>query len=161
MIKKFFLFIIFPFLTSLISSCASDVENLTREDEKEIIKCTLEIGLVEGHIPDFQMLNDTVNIILTAEDIDPLLIPKKVGDKKILLCTRDELQKKADKEGDFMTVFVSLPVFEDTVVLIDIGDYIIKSKDSDKIYLCGGGFGLKFKKIEDKWVGKVYVEWIS
>lgn len=137
-----------------ITTCASDVPNLTRQDEKEIIERTLEMGLSEGHIPDFNMLSDTINIILTADEIDPLLIPKEVGDKKILLYTRDELQKKADKEGDFMAVFLSLPVFQDTVVLIDIGDYWIKSENFDKTYLSGGDSGSSSVKWTRSGLGK-------
>ncbi len=70
-------------------------------DTAQIVELVLNWALVEQRIPDFGLLDDQQNIILSLENIDAELVPQLPGINLILL-SPEEIQRKADEDGDFL-----------------------------------------------------------
>ncbi|MBN2380879.1 hypothetical protein JXM67_13860 [candidate division WOR-3 bacterium] len=134
------------------------IEFLTRQDTAEIVKQTLELKFEKDRVSDWNLSDDTVNIFFRTE-VNPKLIPELRGINLILM-TREELQQKADKEGDFMAVYLSDPVIDSTKVRISTSTHWVKGKDSKILYLSGGGNELEFIKVNGRWTGKITTSWI-
>lgn len=121
------------------------LQRITDEDIPEIVRLTLERALVDGKIPAYEMIKDNESIVLSTENIDLSLIPKLPGVNFTLL-SRDEIQEKADREGDFLYLRFHQLKIEDFKVLISLDNTWAVSKDSKVLYLCGGGFTIEYTK---------------
>ncbi|HLE75360.1 MAG TPA: hypothetical protein VI864_04860 [Candidatus Bathyarchaeia archaeon] len=121
------------------------LQRITDEDIPEIVRLTLERALVDGGIPAYELIKDNESIVLSTENIDLSLIPKLPGVNFTLL-SRDEIQEKADREGDFLYLRFNQLKIEDFRVLVSLDNTWAVSKDSKVGYLCGGGFTIEYTK---------------
>lgn len=133
---------------------------LTEADKLEIIKPTLEKALLNKQIPDYGLLKDKKNVVLSTENISPSLVPKLTGVNLILL-SPEEIQEKANLEGDFTYLsFGEIRANGDKIFVV-LRNTWVKSKTSKVMYLSGGGMFLEYRKENGKWVGEVVGGWIS
>ncbi len=158
------LLLVFCLLVSILSGCGGSTGNdspITREDRAEIIRLSLERALVDQEIPDYALIQDPGNIILSTANIDADLVPALPGINLILL-TPEEIQDKANREGDlFYLEFTDITVESNTRVTVSLDNTWAAPKDSEKVYLSGGGFVIEFTKTAGAWIGEVVQEWIS
>jgi hypothetical protein len=133
---------------------------LTQADKSAVIKSSLEIALLNKQIPDYGLLKDKRNVVLSTENIPPRFVPKVSGVNLILL-SPEQIKRKANLEGDF--VFFSFRNIESNGdrISVVLTNTWVKSKNSRKVYLSGGGMFLEYRKENDKWVGEVVGSWIS
>ena len=133
----------------------------TSEGRAEIIKLVLEWALVDKNIPDYALLPDSSSKVLSLENIDADMVTQIPGVNLILL-TPDEVQKKADEEGDFLFLsFQELKVGESKAT-VSINNTWARAKDSEMVYLSGGGCALEYQKEGGEWVlGEQMMCWIS
>jgi hypothetical protein len=135
--------------------------SLAPADLAEIIKLTLERALVDQEIPDFQLLEDKENIVLSAENIDPSLAPTLPGINLILL-TPEEIQARADEEGDFLYLsFQPIESESESKATVSLNNTWARATDSETMYLSGGGFTVEYTKESGNWTGEVTTAWIS
>ena len=136
----------------------------TGEGRAEIVKLVLEWALVDKNIPDYALLPDSGSIVLSLENIDADMVPQIPGVNLILL-TPDEVQKKADEEGDLLFLsFQELKVGESkaTVSINNTWAVSKESREARKGYLSGGGCALEYQKEGGEWVlGEQMMCWIS
>ena len=136
----------------------------TSEGRAEIVKLVLEWALVDKNIPDYALLPDSGSIVLSLENIDADMVPQIPGVNLILL-TPDEVQKKADEEGDLLFLsFQELKVGESkaTVSINNTWAVSKESREARKGYLSGGGCALEYQKEGGEWVlGEQMMCWIS
>lgn len=134
---------------------------LSAEEQSELLRLTLTRALIAQEIPDYGLLEDPTNVVLSTENIDPALAPEVEGVTFELL-TPDEIQARADEEGDF--VYLVFDRFESSAedeATVSLSSRWAIAADSDMIYLSGGGFTIEYAKVGDNWIGEITETWIS
>jgi hypothetical protein len=80
----------------------------------------------------------------------------------LMLLSPDEIEEKANRDGDFLYLRfkeVKIGIFKSSVSLDNAW---ISSKDSNGVYLSGGGLTLQFYNILGKWIESPFRQrWIS
>ncbi len=134
---------------------------LPDEDLTELLRLTLERALVNQEIPDYALLADQDEIVLSTENIDPALLPELEG-VELVTMTPEEIQAKADAEGDFAYLrFQGFGAVSSDEANVSLGSSWAIAADSDMIYLSGGGFTINYTRTSDGWSGEVTEAWIS
>ncbi len=135
--------------------------DLPDEDVADLLRLTLEKALVDQEIPDYALLADQPEIVLSTENIDPALLPELDG-VNLVAMSPEEIQAKADAEGDFPYLrFQGFTAVSPDEVNVSLGSSWAIAADSDMIYLSGGGFTINFTRMGDGWTGEVTEAWIS
>ncbi|WP_420628803.1 hypothetical protein [Candidatus Leptofilum sp.] len=130
-------------------------------DVAELLRLTLERALVAQEIPDYALLADQPEIVLSTENIDPALLPELDG-VDLVTMSPEEIQAKADAEGDFPYLrFQGFTAVSQEEVRVSLGNSWAVSADSDMIYLSGGGFTISYGRTADGWDGEITEMWIS
>lgn len=134
---------------------------LSEEDRAELIRLTLERALIDQEIPDYGLIEDPQNIVLSSENIDPGLVPELEG-VNLIVMTPEEIQQKANEEGDFLYLhFDEITVHSADKVTVSLSNSWAVAEDSETAYLSGGGFTIEYTRDGDGWTGEVTSEWIS
>ena len=149
-----------PQLPGMEQGSLSDL-GLADEDLTELLRLTLERALVDQEIPDYALLADQDDIVLSTENIDPALLPELDG-VNLVTMTPEEIQAKADADGDFPYLrFQGFTAVSQDEVNVSLGSSWAIAADSDMIYLSGGGFTINYTRTSDGWTGEVTEAWIS
>jgi hypothetical protein len=151
-------------LLLLLVACqaAGQEEGFGNDDKAEIVQLTLEKALVDQEIPDYTLLTAGGDeLILSSENIEDVEIEDVPGIDLVVL-SREEIQAKADAEGDFLYLFFN-PFEEESVDRINVGfgSQWAVAQDSTAGYLSGGGWQLVYERQPDGWVGEVLAVWMS
>ncbi|MFW6096664.1 MAG: hypothetical protein ACOC9Z_01240 [Chloroflexota bacterium] len=135
---------------------------LSDEDRSELIGLTLERALVDQEIPDYALLADQEQLVLSTENIDPALVPE-IPDVTLALLTPEEIQELADAEGDFLYLrFQELEGESADKAVVSLANTWAVAADSDMAYLSGGGFTIEYSRDDaGAWTGDVTESWIS
>lgn len=135
--------------------------NLPDEDVADLLRLTLERALVDQEIPDYALLADQDEIVLSTENIDPALLPELDG-VDLATMSPEEIQAKADADGDFPYLrFQGYTAVSPDEVNVSLGSSWAIAADSDMLYLSGGGFTVNYTRTADGWTGEVTEMWIS
>ena len=148
----------------LITGCqaASQEDDFSTADKSEIVQLTLERALLEQEIPDYGLLTAEGNgLILSSENIEDVELGAVPGFDLVLL-SAEEIQAKADAEGDFLYLFFN-PFEEESSdrVNVSFGSQWAVAEDSTSGYLSGGGLQMVYERRPEGWVGEVVAAWIS
>ena len=129
--------------------------NSTDRDKAELIKLTLERAIVDKEIPGYESIKDKRNIVLSTENIRKELVPRIKG-LKFIVFNADEIQDKADREGDFSYFrFSRLNLQNSENAVVELWIVYAVSKDSYFGPRGGRGFTLFYKKVSGHWEGGV------
>lgn len=130
-------------------------------EEEELVKRVIEIAVVSGKIPDYNLIKDKKNIIISSENIESNLLGVLAG-MKFTILTPLEIKEKANKEGDFLYLKfkkIDINIMKATISIDNNWAVDNKSKVS---YLSGGGMTITFHKRFGKWIEDTTREmWIS
>ena len=140
--------------------------SLTDQDRSELIRQTLERALIGNEmIAAGVLVKDNESVVLSTENINASLVPK-IPNRNLVLLRPEEIQKRADDQGDFM--FLSFyrigpkEIWLDggwgvdrSVVKVVLASTLAKGKDSEKTegYMGGGYFTVEYQQISGEWVG--------
>ncbi|HZD10992.1 MAG TPA: hypothetical protein VE553_06590 [Candidatus Binatia bacterium] len=132
------------------------------DDEwSELMRLTLERALIAKEIPDYGLLQDPSQMVLSTEKIDPELVPEIEG-VTLELLTPEEIQERADTQGDFLYLrFDSLEASSPQKATVALSNTWAVGADSDVAYLSGGGFTIEYIKGSQGWEGEITEMWIS
>jgi hypothetical protein len=135
--------------------------NSSEKDKYEVIKLVLEKAIVEKEIPDYNMIQDKENIVLSTENINPQQVPRIAG-VNLILMTPQEIQEKANREEDFLYLRFGDIIQSDSKIVISLDNTWAVKKGSQSRYLSGGGFEIEYEKINGTWKesGEISI-WIS
>jgi len=148
------------FLPGTDEEPASEMD-LPDEDVADLLRLTLERALVDQEIPDYALLADQAEIVLSTENINPALLPE-LGGVELVTMSPAEIQAKADAEGDFPYLqFQGFTAVSHDEVNVSLGSSWAIAADSDMIYLSGGGFTINYTRTANGWTGEVTEAWIS
>ena len=140
--------------------------SLTDQDRSELIRQTLERALIGNEmIVAGVLVKDNESVVLSTENINASLVPN-IPNRNLVLLRPEEIQKKADDQGDFM--FLSFDrigpkeIWVDggwgvdrSVVEVVLANTLAKGKDSEKTegYMSGGYFTVEYQQVSGDWVG--------
>lgn len=128
---------------------------------KELIKRVIEISVVSGELPDYKLIKDKGNIIISSENIDPNLLPE-LSNIKLTVLSPTEIKKKANKEGDFLYLKFSEIHINNWNASITLDNTWAVPDNSTMGYLSGGGMTIKFHNFFGRWVeDKSREKWIG
>ncbi len=117
-------------------------------------------ALIDEAIPDYAMLADQEELVLSTENLPEGWTPNLAV--AVTLMTPEQIQNKANRDGDFLYLHVQeLTAVSDTEATLSLSSTWAIGEDSDMLYLSGGGFQMRFIKSGEQWQGEVEVEWIS
>ncbi len=137
-----------------------DNGSLSDADLYAILDQGLTHAVVDERIPDFAMLADQEEFILSTENLPKGWTPNLPV--ALTLMSPEEIQAKADAEKDFLYLRVQeFTAASETQATLSLSSTWAIGKDSDMLYLSGGGFQMLFTKSGDQWQGEVVMEWIS
>jgi hypothetical protein len=155
--------IVLLFLLLLVAcQAAGQEEGFSDDDKSQIVRLTLERALVDQEIPDYILLTaGDGELILSSENIEDVEIRDVPGINLVVL-SREEIQDKADAEGDFLYLFFNpFEVETDDLVNLSFGSQWAVAQDSTAGYLSGGGLQILYKRQPEGWVGEVVAVWMS
>lgn len=140
----------------------SSVPNgLDDADMATLMELTLQQALVAQQIPDYQLLTDKENVVLSDERINPALLPNLPGINLIVM-TPGEIQQKADADGDFLYLrFQEITATSPDNVRISLGNTWATNSLMERVYVSGGGFTMEYTHTSDGWQGEITLKWES
>lgn len=127
-------------------------------DKAEVFRSMLtrvvapESGLLE------QKQRET-GVILSTKNIKPAWVQGFEG-LNIQLWTPNQIQRKADNEGDFMFLLVSEMKVRRQCIAVTMGITWAQGKNSKAVYMSGGGMIYEYRLESGKWVGKYVTGWV-
>jgi len=134
---------------------------LSDEDQADLIRLTLERALVDKEVPDYQLLAEQGPFVLSTENVDPALVPE-LEDVDLTLMTPEEIQARANEEGDFLYLrFDEITAESADKATVSFSNAWAISEDSDVGYLSGGGFSIEYVRELGGWHGEITSVWIS
>ena len=159
--KRSLIALLFLFLFTACQSAGQE-EGFSNDDKAEIVQLTLERALADQEIPDYSLLTAGGDeLILSSENIEDVDIGE-VPRFDLVLLSKEEIQAKADAEGDFLYLFFNpFEVETDDLVNVSFGSQWAVAQDSTTGYLSGGGFEIAYERQSEGWVGEVVAVWMS
>jgi hypothetical protein len=128
---------------------------------KELVKRVIETAVVYGQIPDYSLIKDKKNIIISSEIIDSNRLPA-LPNIKLIVLSPTEIKRKANKDGDFLYLKFRKIDINNWSARLAIDNTWALSDNSKVDYLSGGGMTIKFYNLFGKWFQKKSIEmWIS
>lgn len=143
------------------------------DDRDALIAQALGRAVIEEKdIPDYALLQDASRIVV-SNTTNPFqeggatvtftadALPES-GEVEFILLSPEEIQRRADEQGDFAYLFVGNVEVDGAAATIEVGTTWARSKDSTVFYLSGGGYRLRYQKQDGRWVfQEIVTSWIS
>lgn len=118
--------------------------------KEELIGKTIKIALENGELPDYNIVKNYENIIVSSENLDNKNLTE-VLKQKLIVMTPYEIKEKANKEGDFLYLTFKDISIDNQNASIEIENTWAISDNSKETYLSGGGIKVKFYKSFGTW----------
>lgn len=151
--------ILFVSIPAAESASLSQKSKVTEQDKAEIVKLTLA-GVLTPSSKFLSKKQSEGLVILATKNIKPDWVPR-VGGFELVLLTASEIQRKANREGDFEYLSFAKFKVKGQKVLVELVNTWTKSKDSGMGYLSGGGLTLEYTRNKGKWEGRFISGYVS
>lgn len=128
-------------------------------DKAEVVRLTLaqaispKLGLLEQEQRD-------KGVILSTRNIRPEWI-KGVQGITIKLMSQSQIQRKADRERDFLHMSFPEVRVKGTCIVVVVANSWAVGKRSRVLYMSGGGYKYEYRKESGKWMGRFVSGWVS
>ena len=129
--------------------------SLTDQDTSELMRQTLVRALIDNDmIAAGVSVNDNESVVLSTENIDVSLVPD-LPKRTLVLLGPEEIQKKADDQGDFMFLSFRRIEVRGSIVQAVLANTLAQGKDSEKTegFHAGGFFTVEYEQQSGEWVG--------
>ena len=133
----------------------SPLLSLTDQDTSELMRQTLERALIDNDmIAAGVSVKDNESIVLSTENINVSLVPD-IPNRNLVILGPEEIQKKADDQGDFMFLSFNRIEVRGPIVQAVLANTLAQGKDSKKTegFHAGGFLTVEYKQISGEWVG--------
>jgi hypothetical protein len=148
-------------------------------EQQKLIYAALERAVVNvKDIPDYRLLKDKKNIYvnkayyskfmartkadITEYQFETSEVPAIIDGVRFCMKSEGELQRIADRTADFLYLTFGNIEIKDDVATIGISTGWQVGTKSKKAYVSGGGYILKYKKVNGSWVyDTILTNWIS
>lgn len=129
---------------------------LSKDDQAEIIKLTLELALMKKEIPDYSYLEKQGYVPLSTENISAELVPEIKGFKLLLLEPKKIKELADSSEGYVYYLHFDKFRIKDSKVFVSLDNDPMYGKNAS-VMAFGGGIVVEFQKKDGKWVGEIWV----
>jgi hypothetical protein len=129
------------------------------DDEKaEVFRSTLAQA-TDSRLALLDQKQRETGAVLSTQNIKPDWVPA-LRDLRIQLLTPDQIQRKADSQGDFL--FLSMPEMKirSQCIAVMLSNNWANGKASKNLNMSGGAFAFEYRKESGKWVGKSVGNWV-
>jgi len=133
----------------LIIACFSHPE-FTDKDRLEIIRLTLERAVIAAEVPDYHLIRDKQNIILSTENITPDLVPQIPG-VNFALIDQEQIQRMTHTEKYLSFLSFKEISYRQGKVIVKI----VNTNMSRQSGLHAGSLIIEYNKEKGKWIGRV------
>jgi hypothetical protein len=117
--------------------------------ESGIVYETLKISLIDEQIPDHNLLTrDDSDIVLSTWLIEDVDVPRRIGSYRINMMSPDEIEDKAEAEGDFQYLQFNRFDVNPNDIMVEI--------NTVGVFDAGGGMTIQFRL-----TGTIYHWWIA
>ena len=137
-------------------------------DKKQLIYAILNRALIsEKDIPGYLLISDKNKVYINntyypelmgssemPKSIDQKEIPLQINNVQLCIKSETELQKIADKTGDFLYLTLgNIEIDGETAKIGLSNNWVVSKKNKGKYALMsGGGYILTYKKVNGKWI---------
>ncbi len=130
------------------------------EPEKEVVRETLRIALVDGEIPDHEMILENDPIVVSSENLGSYH-PVLEG-FSFLVLTPEEIEDRLLTEGNYLYLrFERVTMFNDDSAVVELDNRWVRGVWGDVGYLSGGGFTMYLNRINGEWSYDITSMWVS
>jgi hypothetical protein len=151
-------------LQSIEQCSGQPLPSLTQADKTEIVRTMLDEALVKKGIPSYPNLMATKQPVLANTNIESLNVPEFAG-FKVLLLSPNQIQAKANREGDLMFLRFEKIASHGSCVAVTLcnlwADGTSTIDTGPKTLLGEGCVYFVFYKREGTWKGDFLESWIS
>jgi hypothetical protein len=133
----------------------------TDNSNKDLVRRVIEIAVVSGEIPDYNLIKDQKNIVISSENLDPMLL-SELKDIKLVVLTPEEIREKANKEGEFLYLRFTNIDIKISRASLALDNTWAAPDNSQKGYTSGGGMTITFHRFLGRWIeDKTRQNWIA
>jgi len=130
------------------------------EPEKEVVRETLRIALVEGKVPDYEMILENDPIVVSSESLgnyNPVL-----EGFSFLILTPEEIEDRLLTKGNYLYLrFKRITMFSEDSAVVELDNRWVRGVWGGVGYLSGGGFTVYLNRVDGGWEHEVVSMWIS
>ena len=119
-------------------------------DRQELIRVAFEWALLNKNLPDYGLLPDPTNVLISLENLPVDDLPTLPG-VTLTALTEVELQSKADDEGSLMRMSLDNLVIAGDTAEIKVANWWIASSTETRGFLSGGFCDLKLRRTVGQW----------
>ena len=119
-------------------------------DREQLIRVVLEWALVDKNLPDYGLLPDPTDVLMSLEGLSADELPTLPG-VTLTALTQAELQTKADAEGSLLRLSLENLVIAGDTAEIRIGNWWVSSSTETRQFLSGGFCEAQLRKTGDQW----------
>ena len=119
-------------------------------DREQLIRVVLEWALVDKNLPDYGLLPDPTDVLISLEGRLADELPTLPG-VTLTALTEAELQTKADAEGSLLRLSLENLVIAGDTAEIWVGNWWVSSSTETRQFLSGGFCELQLRKTGDQW----------
>ncbi len=130
------------------------------EPEKEVVRETLRIALVEAEIPDSTMILENDPIVVSSENLGNYN-PELEG-FSFLVLTPEDIEDRLLTKGNYLYLrFKRITMFNDDIAVVELDNRWVRGVYGGVGYLSGGGFTIYLNRVGDGWEHDVASMWIA
>ncbi|MHB1484171.1 MAG: hypothetical protein ACYCYI_05860 [Saccharofermentanales bacterium] len=150
--------ILLPIMIILALILFVTLKPVNSDIKKDLVKRAMISAVVDGKIPDYNLLTDQKNIIISSNNIDTNLLPT-LPNIELIVLSPAEIKEKANEEGDFLYLEFSKINLNnwDAKLIMEL-----KWADINRRHFNGGILTVNFYNLLAKWIQKEsIVLWVA
>jgi hypothetical protein len=130
------------------------------EPEKEVVRETLKIALVEGKVPDYENILENDPIVVSSENLGNYN-PELEG-FSFLVLSPEEIEDRLLTKGNYLYLrFNRVTMFNDNVAAVGLDNRWVRGAYGGVGYLSGGGFTIYLNRVGEDWEYEITSTWIA
>jgi hypothetical protein len=133
-------------------------------DKQTIAQLSLEWGILNKNIPDYNLIKDTNNIIISTQNINKNYNFSN-GKISFIILTPEKIQQKSNIESDFLFIKFYMLEINGNNAIVELNNNWALSEETRENrlgLLSGGGAKIPFKKEGGRWLRQNVTEiWMA
>lgn len=130
------------------------------EPERQVVRETLMIALVEGKIPDYELIIENDPMVVSSENLGNYN-PELEG-FSFLVLSPEEIEDRLLTKGNYLYLrFKRITMLNDNIAAVELDNRWVRGVYGGVGYLSGGGFTLYLNRVDEGWEYEITSMWIA